>query len=131
MKGWESQGFPDYTGYGWYRQSFEVPAELKRKHLYLYFGTVDEQAWIYINGEPVFEHTIHSTGKSIGAIWDRPFAFEAGDSLQVGEENSLAVRVHNKVGMGGVLKPVYIIASDRKLDVPLITALLEHRPKEQ
>jgi len=23
--GWESQGFTDYTGFGWYREAFDVP----------------------------------------------------------------------------------------------------------
>ncbi len=122
--GWESQGFPGYTGYGWYRQSFTPPVELDRKHLYLRFGAVDEQAWIYINGEQVFEYTTQSTGKSIHIIWDKPFAFDTRDCLKPGDENSLAVRVHNQMAMGGVWKPVYLIAADRELDAPLIEALL-------
>jgi len=42
--GWESQGFPGYTGVGWYRQQVQIPTELTeadRKYLYLCFGAVD------------------------------------------------------------------------------------------
>jgi len=44
--GWDTQGFPGYTGFGWYRQSFELPADLQwRQFVYLYFGAVDEEAY--------------------------------------------------------------------------------------
>ena len=50
--GWESQGFADYLGLGWYRQQFSPPAGPLPKHAYLYFGAVDEDAWLYLNGQP-------------------------------------------------------------------------------
>ena len=53
--GWESQGFPSYDGFGWYRQAFDLPADPGRKYIYLCFGAADEEAWIYLNGEPVLE----------------------------------------------------------------------------
>ena len=36
-KGWESQGFPGYIGFGWYRQKFPAPADLGDGHVYLFF----------------------------------------------------------------------------------------------
>ncbi|NDK13881.1 MAG: hypothetical protein COY42_04595 [Armatimonadetes bacterium CG_4_10_14_0_8_um_filter_66_14] len=45
--GWEAQGFADYTGAGWYRQNFEVPAQPGGKRLYLFFEAVDEDASVY------------------------------------------------------------------------------------
>ena len=123
--GWEKQGFADYVGYGWYRQSLELPADLKRKHLYLYFGAVDEQAWVYINGQPVFEHTMQSTGRGLGDLWRAPFLFDVRDHLKLGQANTLVVRVHNMGGQGGVWKPVHVVASDRPLALVLVTPLVE------
>ncbi|UCH34865.1 MAG: DUF4838 domain-containing protein, partial [Armatimonadota bacterium] len=128
--GWESQGFPHYTGVGWYRQAVAIPDKLKRKHLYLHFRAVDEEAWVYINGRPAFEHTCASTGLAPQQIWVAPFAFDAGEHLQPGEANTIAVRVRNIAGMGGIYKRVYVVAADRPLDTALIEALLEAQSEE-
>ena len=115
--GWERQGCPGYTGFGWYRQKFDLPADLKREHIYLYFGAVDEEAWIYLNGEgkTAFEHTCASTKLAPNRIWNTPFLFEATGRLHPGESNLLAVRVYSVTQMGGVWRPVYVIASDAEL----------------
>ncbi len=122
--GWESQGFPDYTGLGWYRQQFTPPAAPARKHAYLYFGAVDEDAWVYLNGKSVGEHTCPGTGLSPDQIWLTPFVCDVAGSLRAGQANTLAVRVLNRLGMGGVYQPAYLVLTDRDLDAPLIQALI-------
>jgi len=115
--GWERQGFNGYIGFGWYRQKFDLPADLKKKHIYLHFEAVDEEAWIYLNGEgkTAFEHTCASTKLAPNRIWNTPFLFEATGRLHPGESNLLAVRVYSVTQMGGVWRPVYVIASDAEL----------------
>ncbi len=123
-KGWESQGFEDYTGVGWYRQQF-TPAKLPaKKHLYLFFEAVDEDAIVYIDGKPAFEHTCNSTGLPPDQIWITPFMFDVKDAFKAGKPTSIAVRVLNRLGMGGVYKPVRLIASARELDATVVTRLL-------
>jgi len=122
--GWESQGFPDYTGVGWYRQSMEVPADLDRSRVYLHFGAVDEDAWVYLNGRLVCEHTCQSTGLAPEQIWVTPFACDVGPYLRPRQPNTVAVRVLNRLAMGGVYLPVTLLAADRELSAPLIQALL-------
>ncbi len=123
--GWESQGFPDYTGVGWYRQSLQPSSELQREHVYLYFAAVDEDAIVYLNGEKVFEHTCSSTGLRPEVIWLTPFAVEVTERLRLGEPNGLVVRVYNRLGMGGIYLPVHLVAADRELDASLIAAALK------
>ena len=115
--GWEKQGFPGYAGIGWYRHRFELPADLARKHVYLYFGAIDEEGWIYLNGSanPAFSHTLESTRLMLSQIWNRPFLFEVTEKLQPGAPNLLAVRVNNSAFMGGIWRPVYVLASDAEL----------------
>jgi len=123
--GYESQSFPDYTGYCWYRIEFDVPQSANKKYLYLYFNTVDEQAWVYVNGEAAFEHTTQSTGLPADSLWDLPFAAEVGQWLDVGQSNLIAVRVHNKAGRGGITGPVYLLASDEVLSIEQMTSLCQ------
>ena len=80
--GWEEQGFPGYDGYAWYRQQFAVPTNLTQQHLYMFFGAVDEDVWIYADGRLVFEHTGESTGLVPNDIWTTPFSFDAHDWLK-------------------------------------------------
>jgi hypothetical protein len=125
--GWESQGFPDYTGLGWYRQQLTLPAEPARQHAYLYFGAVDEDAWVYLNGRQVGEHSCPSTGLTPEQIWTTPFLFDAAPHLRPGQSNTVAVRVLNRQAMGGIYLPVTLVLTDRELDAPLIQALLAKR----
>lgn len=127
--GWESQGFPGYLGYGWYRQRVEAPADLAQaSRCYLLFGAVDEEAEVFINGRKAFTHTCASTGLAPAEIWVKPFVFDPRPFLQPGE-NLIAVRVHNGLGMGGVWKPVWFVATDKEADPVMMLAVIQMGPK--
>ncbi|UCH33819.1 MAG: DUF4838 domain-containing protein, partial [Armatimonadota bacterium] len=129
--GWEVQGFPNYTGVGWYRQAVTVPADLADfKHLYLFFGSVDEDAWVYLNGRLAFEHTCDSTGLRPEVIWITPFAFDPRPGVKLGAANTVAVKVLNRLGMGGVYQPVYLIGANRELDIRLLEGLVARETGE-
>lgn len=122
-KGWDGQGFAEYYGYGWYRQQIDVPREILLKpNLRLFFGGIDEQAEIYINGTKAFEHTCQSTGLTVHDLWDRPVEFDPKTLLKPGK-NTLAIRVHNNLGMGGIWKPAYLIAGD-DIDPSIVEELI-------
>jgi hypothetical protein len=123
--GWEKQGFADYLAYGWYRQEVAVPANVAGRHLYLHFGAVDEDAYIYINGKLAFEHSCNSTGLPPEVIWQTPFSFDAAPFVQPGKTNVIAVRVYNRLGDGGVWKPTYLVAAEKELFPALVTALVD------
>jgi beta-galactosidase/beta-glucuronidase len=123
--GWEAQGFPGYTGIGWYRQKLRLSGKLDKAHVYLRFTAVDEEAWVYINGALAFEHSCKSTGMWTGIIWNMPFDFDAAPWLKRGQENTIVVRVSNVSGRGGVYLPVYAVASDRELKPLEIAHIVE------
>jgi len=110
--GWESQAFEGYVGYGWYRAELPKLPQRSPDFKYLYFGGVDEQAWVYINGQLVGEHTVETTGQSIEILWNEPFSIDVTKHLRIDGPNIVAVRVHNLASMGGIWKPVYLILSD-------------------
>ncbi len=113
--GWESQGFPDYLGYGWYRQAFEVPAGFdNRKYFYLLFGAADEDAEIWINGRKAFDHTFATTGLAPSEIWMTPFMFDPRPFLAPGQKNLVVLRILNTANAGGIWKPVYLVSADEE-----------------
>lgn len=108
---WEAEIGP-YDGYGWYRVRVKLPAQLPEGQLALQFGGVDEEAWVYVNGKYVGERTVKSTGRTIGEIWEEPFVLPLSHaSLRAGEENVIAVRVHDTAFAGGLYRAVKLVVT--------------------
>jgi hypothetical protein len=113
--GWEQQGFPGFDGYGWYFQYLDVPDELLAKnHLYLCFRGVNEQAWVYVNGELAVERTYSSTGKSVGDLGGTPFSADIKKYLKPGGKNRIAVRVTHASGLGGIWLPAMLVGTEEE-----------------
>ncbi|MBQ0104487.1 MAG: DUF4838 domain-containing protein [Armatimonadetes bacterium] len=111
--GWESQGYEDYNGAGWYFQKVKLDDSIKNANkIYLYFGGIDEEGWIYLNGELVCEHSVAATGKPTNVLWNEPVAIDVTDIIKKDDYNEIAVRVYDASGMGGVWKPVKIYGPD-------------------
>jgi|GEM_PF-2010366 len=113
--GWEAQGYPGYIGTAVFRNTIELPAELKYRYYNLFFGSVDCESVIYVNGVKAFEHTLKSTGMTIYNLWNHPFGAEIKKYLH-GGQNTVAVICTNHGSAGGIYMPVFLVGSDRKLN---------------
>lgn len=110
----ESAEIGKYEGHGWYRTTFNVPDEWKGRPVRVLFGAADEQAWVYVNGEFVKEHTAASEKKRFEDLWDVPFAVEVPPAVvNYGGPNTLVVRLHNGLANGGLWRPVLIHAGQK------------------
>lgn len=105
---WQNQGFADFHGTAWYRKSFIAPqstdaAQGLDQRIFLYFGAVDGDAVIYMNGVKIAEHLL---GKNY-AGWDEPFVVNITDAIKPGR-NVVAVQVtkDNPQLAGGIYKGV-------------------------
>ncbi len=126
--GWNKQGFPNLTGAGWYRIRFAVPKAFgKGRKVRIFVGAADEDAVFFLNGRKVFEHTCASTGLTPEQIWNKPFLFDPGPQLKRGAENLLVVRVYNRLAMGGIWKPIHLIAADEVPNPDLVLETLRRR----
>lgn len=73
------------------------------------FEGVDEQAWVYLNGKLIGEHTVKSEGVDVGILWNEPFIVRAGtENINTGGKNLLIVKTHASKGAHGIWKPVKI-----------------------
>ena len=120
--GWEGQGFggpngKGYEGFAWYRVPLPKLPSTPSRYAYLHFGMTDEQAWIYLNGKQVGEHSVQSEGKTMQAIWDEPFGIEISQHLKPNVAPNLALRIHNAALAGGLRRPASLILSERPLTV--------------
>lgn len=101
-KAWEDQIGQPYDGVGWYRFSFNLPEKPVQAGTDIVFDSVDESAWIWINGEYVGQHDIGPAG------WNKRFAMNVTDLLRWGGQNQITVRVLDRIQAGGIWKPVYL-----------------------
>ncbi len=97
---WETQGFPNYDGYAWYRVKFTVSKNDLKKELYLLLGKVDDIDETFLNGV-----LIGSTGKFPPvneSAWNLQRTYKIPKGL-LKENNTLAVRVYDGGAPGGII----------------------------
>jgi len=104
-QGWEQAGY-EYDGVAWYRVRMALPEAPEGKRLLLCFGAVDEEAWVWVNGEFAGEHAEGEGG------WTEPFTIDITDLARPGQENLIAVRVHDSLLQGGIYRPVTLAIAD-------------------
>ncbi|MFN4178767.1 MAG: beta-galactosidase [Armatimonadota bacterium] len=80
----------------WFRTEFEL--DKVEPDLMLLFEGVDDNAWVWLNGQKVGEH--------FG--WDEPFIMPIAKAAKQGR-NVLVVGVENKDGPGGIYAPVWLV----------------------
>ncbi len=103
---WEQQGYNMYDGFAWYRVSFTIPASLKKEAkqyggLEVHLGKIDDSDETFFNGV-----MIGATGKMPPkdvTAWDTPRSYTIpSDKVNWGGKNTLAVRVFDSGGNGGI-----------------------------
>ena len=100
---WESQGYPSLDGWAWYRLSVDIPPRWKDREVFLSFEGVDDFCEVYVNGE--------LAGKN-GDLEARKTAFDEKKShnitrlVKAGDKATIAVRVNDWAGAGGIFRPV-------------------------
>lgn len=80
-----------YEGTIWYRRLFEYIPENPANRIFIYFGAVNYEAHVYLNGKKLGQHTGGFT----------PFQFEITDIMKSGI-NSVVVKVDNRRRREGV-----------------------------
>jgi beta-galactosidase/beta-glucuronidase len=124
-RNWQAQGYQDYHGSAWYRTGLTLPQDFDtRKHLWLFFESVDSEAYVYVDGTKVFEHTFASNGPN---IWNTPFRVDARPLLKPGCEHLIAVRVDSEDAAGGIWRPVCLISTDSEAPPAVLRAILRER----
>ena len=102
-----------YTGYGWYRKHFNVPAEWSGKRVFLEFEAAFQQSQVYVNGQSIGKHLGGYTGFSL----DATSAVVTGDNVVAVQLNNswnaqLAPRAGDHTFSGGLYRDVHLVVTD-------------------
>ena len=103
---WRKQNGSDFDGLGWYRTTFSVTPEQAEKRVSLLFGAVDEGCTVWVNGKKLLTR-VFDARKNPNA-WTEPFEVPLAGTLTTDAPNALAVCVEDRVGAGGIWKPVWL-----------------------
>lgn len=102
-----------YTGYGWYRKYFNVPAQYKGKRVSVEFEGAFREAEVFVNGKKLASHSGGYTG----------FIVDVTDYIKPGK-NVLAVRLNNNYSRrlaprngdhnftAGIYRDVYLVLTN-------------------
>jgi hypothetical protein len=81
---WQTQGYPDYQGIGWYRASVRIPDALPH-NVYLYLGEVAGTYRLFVNGQEVPHSHVQ---------WPRRLTYaDVTAALHPGKRNVVALRI--------------------------------------
>jgi len=91
---WEQSGIPDYDGTMWFRKQVTIPAAWAGRDLILNIGAIDDFDVSYFNGAEI--------GHTEAFFYKRSYTIP-GSLVRAGE-NTIAIRVFDNGGLGGINK---------------------------
>jgi hypothetical protein len=103
---WDAQDKPedaaghDYDGYGWYRATVDVPANMVNKPLKLHLGGVINEGWVWINGNYAGHREWKLWWEGSGPL---EMDVDATGKVKAGR-NVIAIRVWNNAEIGGMFR---------------------------
>jgi hypothetical protein len=107
---WSTLSYHDYFGSMWYRQTVAVPEIPAGKKAYLWIGSTDGSARVFVNGKEIPYRNAKGGGVEFSG-YCQPASFDITDTVKSGE-NQLSIlctrTAFNELGTGGLLAPVVI-----------------------
>ena len=111
---WSSIGLHDYFKSLWYRTEVELPAVEPGKKLYLWLGSTDGTAKVFVNGQHVPYRDAMGAATDEAKGYCKPFSFDVTGIARPGAKNTIAIlctrTFFNELGTGGLLAPVVLYA---------------------
>ena len=105
---WQEQGYEKYHGVAWYRRDIETPKRKNGQRVILYFGGVDGDAKVFVDGREIGERLLGANGEG----WDAPFYYDITDALAGNGPHRVAMRVKKDNFMSGIYKGVQVLVVD-------------------
>jgi hypothetical protein len=113
---WEDQGYVGYNGYAWYRTKITIPTTEYSDYLYLQFGKIDDVNEIYLNGVRIGQ--MGCFPPEYVSAYSLPLLYFVPKKLiNFGGENTIAVRVYDEQGEGGIVNGQLILGYDKDIQL--------------
>jgi alpha-galactosidase len=119
---WESQGYENMNGFGWYRLHLTIPASLKqtsylKDSLRITLNDVDDNDEVYLNGQLIAKYGGNGGDIQTGHYGGRSYTIAANNpAILWDKQNVLAVRIFDTGGDGGLYGHKFTIAMADVMD---------------
>ncbi len=118
---WEREGYEGYNGFAWYRKQFKLTRFRQDAQMYMIFGNIDDCDEVFLNGVLIGKSgSLPPHYKTAYGI-RRKYPIPSG-LLNENGENTIAVRVYDGTGEGGIISDrvgIYIDEDVRFLNLDL------------
>ena len=110
-KHWDAQGYGGLDGWAWYRVDIPIPDDWREGALYLWVDGADDYIEVFSDGELI---------GSSGDREARKTAFEQRNSFKLADRApergvvTIAIRVEDWQGAGGLFRPIWLSNIDRR-----------------
>ena len=106
---WEKKGYPDLDGFAWYRKQVKINKKLARSKLILLLGKINDVDQVYFNGRLIGSTGILPNDNNKKGVFknmknEARAYFIPPDIIEQGKLNTIAVRVYDVGGPGGIYK---------------------------
>ena len=115
---WDLEGYRQYDGFAWYRKEFDGLPVSNGEEMVLMLGKIDDTDEVYLNGQLIGKtgNLDDTDSEDYAGLYRENRVYEFSSSL-LGPRNSLAVRVHDSGGHGGLYSgPVGIMTKETYQD---------------
>jgi len=126
---WESQGYSNYDGHAWYRNTIDIETNFNLKDLYLVMGKVDDYDQVFLNGELIGEHWGDEIDHAFSRdnTYNKLRGYKIPNKLLTRGKNVIAVRVYDGGGVGGIYEgPVGIMKEANYKELKETYSFSEH-----
>lgn len=96
------QYYRNYNGYGWYRKNFDVNWIPEKGELFLFLGQIDDVDEVFINGVKVGQTGTFPPNFKTAYNHNRRYLIPR--DLLKKSDNSIAIRVYDTAGPGGIVQ---------------------------
>ena len=109
---WESQGYQQLDGIAWYRRTINLPDSWEAQPASISLGKIDDVDITFVNGVKV------------GSVsdWTKLRKYEIPANLLKAGKNSIAIRVTDQAGGGGIIGTPNDMRIDRTGEPPISLA---------
>lgn len=110
-KHWDAQGYGGLDGWAWYRVDIPIPDDWRDGALYLWVDGADDYIEVFADGE-----LIGSSGdrEARETAFEQRSSFKLADRGPEREVVTIAIRVEDWQGAGGLFRPIWLSNIDRR-----------------
>lgn len=116
-KHWEAFGYEGLDGWAWYRTEVKLPGDWPEGRCYLQVDGADDYIEVFVDGEIIGTAGDRQQRKT---AFEQRSSFMFSKSVSPGEKISVAIRVEDWQGAGGLFRPIRLSTTELREGNPIL-----------